>query len=163
MSAWGGAVAPLSTIEIVARTLGIFVARAGRDGLVLDDPGDQWEEFAALIGLGETQASRRDSSMNLGICDGCAGLKRLRDDGTIPIHMIGIPVSARAVRTGRRRQGEAALPGQPQAAEAGRKPLNRQFVRNSARKPNLVGSEGNGPLAHGCPVCSHQKSEVDHD
>jgi hypothetical protein len=37
--------------------------------------------------------------MSHGICDGCAGLKRLRDDGTIPIHYIGIPVSARAVRT----------------------------------------------------------------
>ena len=35
--------------------------------------------------------------MKLGTCDGCAGLKRLRDDGTIPIHMIGIPVSRRAV------------------------------------------------------------------
>jgi len=37
--------------------------------------------------------------MTLGVCDGCAGLKRLRDDGTVPLHMIGIPVSRRAVRT----------------------------------------------------------------
>jgi hypothetical protein len=37
--------------------------------------------------------------VKLGTCDGCAGLKRLRDDGTIPIHMIGIPVSRRAVKT----------------------------------------------------------------
>jgi hypothetical protein len=35
--------------------------------------------------------------MSLGICDGCAGLKRLRDDGTVPIHMLGIPVSRRAI------------------------------------------------------------------
>ena len=37
--------------------------------------------------------------MTLGTCDGCAGLKRLRDDGTIPVHMLSIPVSARAIRT----------------------------------------------------------------
>lgn len=37
--------------------------------------------------------------MNLGTCDGCAGLKRVREDGTIPLHYIGIPVSARAVRS----------------------------------------------------------------
>ena len=37
--------------------------------------------------------------MKVGTCEGCAGLKRLREDGTIPLHMIGIPVSARAVRS----------------------------------------------------------------
>ncbi len=37
--------------------------------------------------------------MNLGICAGCAGLKRLREDGTVPIRYVGIPVSVRAVRT----------------------------------------------------------------
>ena len=35
--------------------------------------------------------------MKLGICDGCAGLKELCTDGTIPVHHIGIPVSRRAV------------------------------------------------------------------
>jgi hypothetical protein len=35
--------------------------------------------------------------MKVGVCDGCAGLKRLRDDGTVPIHMLSIPVSRRAV------------------------------------------------------------------
>jgi len=35
--------------------------------------------------------------VRLGICDGCAGLKELRDDGTIPVHHVGIPVSRRAV------------------------------------------------------------------
>jgi hypothetical protein len=34
-----------------------------------------------------------------GTCDGCAGTKRLRDDGTIPVHYIGIAVSVRAVRS----------------------------------------------------------------
>jgi hypothetical protein len=37
--------------------------------------------------------------MKLGTCDGCAGLKRLRDDGTVPVHYLSIPVSRRAVRT----------------------------------------------------------------
>jgi len=37
--------------------------------------------------------------MRLGTCGGCAGQKRLRDYGTIPIHYVGIPVSRRAVRT----------------------------------------------------------------
>jgi hypothetical protein len=35
--------------------------------------------------------------VTIGTCDGCAGKKRLRDDGLVPIHMIGIPVSRRAV------------------------------------------------------------------
>jgi len=33
----------------------------------------------------------------LGVCDACAGTKRLRGDGTIPTHYLTIPVSARAV------------------------------------------------------------------
>jgi hypothetical protein len=37
--------------------------------------------------------------MRLGTCDGCAGLKRLRDDGTVSTHYFAIPVSRRAVRT----------------------------------------------------------------
>ena len=37
--------------------------------------------------------------MNLGTCDGCAGRKRLRDDGTVPIHYVGIPVSAKAIHS----------------------------------------------------------------
>jgi hypothetical protein len=37
--------------------------------------------------------------MKLGTCDGCAGLKRLRDDDTVPVHYLGMPVSRRAVRT----------------------------------------------------------------
>lgn len=37
--------------------------------------------------------------MKHGTCDGCAGLKRLRDDGTVPTHYLAIPVSRRAVRT----------------------------------------------------------------
>ena len=37
--------------------------------------------------------------MRLGTCDGCAGLKRLRDDGTVPIPYVDIPVSRRGVRT----------------------------------------------------------------
>jgi hypothetical protein len=37
--------------------------------------------------------------MKLGTCDGCAGLKRLRGDGTVAVHYLGIPVSRRAVRT----------------------------------------------------------------
>jgi hypothetical protein len=37
--------------------------------------------------------------MRLGICDGCAGLKELRGDGTIAVHYITIPVSRRAVRS----------------------------------------------------------------
>jgi hypothetical protein len=37
--------------------------------------------------------------MKLGTCDDCAGLKRLRDDGTVPTHYLAIPVSRRAVRT----------------------------------------------------------------
>jgi hypothetical protein len=37
--------------------------------------------------------------MRLGTCNGCTGLKRLRDDGTVPTHYLGIPVSRRAVRT----------------------------------------------------------------
>jgi hypothetical protein len=32
-----------------------------------------------------------------GTCDGCGGLKKLREDGSIPTHMLGIPVSRRAV------------------------------------------------------------------
>jgi hypothetical protein len=59
--------------------------------------------------------------MKLGVCDGCAGLKRLRDDGTIPIHMIGIPVSARAVRTvgaGRVRRRCPGSGKQPRRVEA---------------------------------------------
>lgn len=35
--------------------------------------------------------------MNLGTCDGCAGLKRLRDDGTVPVHYLGLRVSRRVV------------------------------------------------------------------
>jgi hypothetical protein len=35
--------------------------------------------------------------MTLGTCDGCAGLKRLRDDGTVPVHYLAIPVSRRAI------------------------------------------------------------------
>jgi len=35
--------------------------------------------------------------VRLGICDGCAGVKELRGDGTIPVHHVGIPVSRRAV------------------------------------------------------------------
>lgn len=37
--------------------------------------------------------------MPVGVCDGCGGLKRLRDDGTVPLHMLAIVVSARAVRS----------------------------------------------------------------
>jgi hypothetical protein len=37
--------------------------------------------------------------MKLGTCEGCAGLKRLRDDSTVPVHYLAIPVSRRAVRT----------------------------------------------------------------
>jgi hypothetical protein len=37
--------------------------------------------------------------MNLGICDACARLQRLREDGTVSRHFIAIPVSARAVRS----------------------------------------------------------------
>lgn len=39
------------------------------------------------------------ATMSLGVCDGCGGAKRLRDDGLVPIHMLSIPVSARAVRS----------------------------------------------------------------
>jgi hypothetical protein len=35
--------------------------------------------------------------MKLGTCDGCAGLKRLRDDGAVPTHYLAIPVSRRAI------------------------------------------------------------------
>jgi hypothetical protein len=37
--------------------------------------------------------------VTVGICDGCGGMKRVRDDNTIPIHYVGIPVSRRAVKT----------------------------------------------------------------
>jgi hypothetical protein len=37
--------------------------------------------------------------VKLGTCEGCAGLKRLREDGTVPIHYLDIPLSRRAVRT----------------------------------------------------------------
>jgi hypothetical protein len=37
--------------------------------------------------------------VNLGTCDGCAGLKRLNGAGLVPLHYIAIPVSRRAVRT----------------------------------------------------------------
>jgi hypothetical protein len=37
--------------------------------------------------------------MTVGACDGCGGAKRLRGDGTIPLHYLGIPVSARAIHT----------------------------------------------------------------
>jgi hypothetical protein len=35
----------------------------------------------------------------IGVCDGCAGTKRLTGAGLIPTHYIGIPVSARAIRS----------------------------------------------------------------
>jgi hypothetical protein len=37
--------------------------------------------------------------MNLGLCDACAKLKRLTTEGVLPVHYIGIAVSARAVRS----------------------------------------------------------------
>jgi hypothetical protein len=49
--------------------------------------------------------------MSLGVCDGCAGLKRLRDDGTVPIHMIGIPVSRRAITSVGRGRVSRRCPG----------------------------------------------------
>jgi hypothetical protein len=35
--------------------------------------------------------------MTVGTCDGCAGKKALRTDGLVPVHMLSIPVSRRAV------------------------------------------------------------------
>jgi hypothetical protein len=37
--------------------------------------------------------------MTVGTCDACRGMKRLTDQGLVPVHYIGIPVSARAVRS----------------------------------------------------------------
>jgi hypothetical protein len=37
--------------------------------------------------------------MSTGVCDACRGIKQLRADGTIPLHYIGIAVSARAIRS----------------------------------------------------------------
>ncbi len=49
--------------------------------------------------------------MKVGVCDGCGGLKRLRDDGSVPIHMIGIPVSAKAIHTVGARRVKRRCPG----------------------------------------------------
>ena len=35
--------------------------------------------------------------MRVGTCDGCAGKKALRADGLVPVHMLSIPVSLRAI------------------------------------------------------------------
>jgi hypothetical protein len=51
-----------------------------------------------------------------GLCDACARLKRLRADGTIPLHYLAIPVSRKAVpsvgrgRVRRRCPGSGKLP-----------------------------------------------------
>jgi hypothetical protein len=52
--------------------------------------------------------------MTLGTCDGCAGRKRLRDDSTVPIHYLAIPVSRRAVRTSGGGPGRRRCPGSGQ-------------------------------------------------
>ena len=52
--------------------------------------------------------------MGLGLCDGCAGLKRLNGAGLIPLHYIAIPVSARAVRTVGRGRVRRRCPGSGQ-------------------------------------------------
>lgn len=49
--------------------------------------------------------------MKVGVCDGCAGLKRLRDDGAVPIHMIGIPISAKAIHSVGARRVRRRCPG----------------------------------------------------
>lgn len=49
--------------------------------------------------------------MKLGVCDGCAGLKRLRDDGRVVVHMLGIPVSRRAVPSVGRGKVSRRCPG----------------------------------------------------
>jgi hypothetical protein len=53
--------------------------------------------------------------VKLGICDGCTGLKQLREDGLIPIHHLSIPVSRRAVRTVGRGKVRRRCPGSEKA------------------------------------------------
>lgn len=47
----------------------------------------------------------------LGTCDGCAGLKRLRGDGTVPVHYIAIPVSVKAIHAAGARRVRRRCPG----------------------------------------------------
>jgi hypothetical protein len=49
--------------------------------------------------------------VTIGVCDGCGGQKRLNADGRIPIHMIGIPVSARAIHSVGSRRVRRRCPG----------------------------------------------------
>jgi hypothetical protein len=51
----------------------------------------------------------------VGVCDGCAGMKRLTGAGLIPTHYIGIPVSARAVRSVGRGRVKRRCPGSGKA------------------------------------------------
>jgi hypothetical protein len=49
--------------------------------------------------------------VKLGVCDGCGGVKRLRTDGTVPIHMLAIPVSAKAIHSVGARRVSRRCPG----------------------------------------------------
>jgi hypothetical protein len=54
----------LEHVEIIARELGLFLGRAGPDGLLVADPGDAllWSRFASLIGLVRGRRRRREAA-----------------------------------------------------------------------------------------------------